>query len=87
MQKHIKTYLEYYWVEQDNIICEVCHIYRADDIHHIEKRSFFWKKTKHLQDLISNLIWVCRSCHDKAHFKKQRYLRKEELQDIHNQNL
>lgn len=88
MKKHIKTYLEYYWVEQDQIKCENPKCKNmAVDIHHIKPRSWFWKKIKYLQDLIENLIALCRDCHDRAHFKKEKYLRKEELQKIHNQNL
>lgn len=86
MLKHIKTYLEYYWIDQDQVRCEVCWM-KAVDIHHIYPRSFFWKKKKMIQDLIWNLIWLCRSCHDKAHFKKEPYLRKDELEEIHSNNL
>jgi len=59
----------------------------AVDIHHIEPRSKFGKKTKHLQDDITNLIALCRDCHQKAHLQKQPYLYKEELKEIHLQNL
>ena len=86
MQKHIKNYLEYYWIEQTQVRCEVCWL-PAVDIHHITPRSKFWKKTKHLQDTIENLIGLCRSCHEKAHFQKEPYLTRFELQEIHNQNL
>ena len=87
MQKHIKNYLEYYWI--DNVYdlrCEVCWML-ATDVHHIEFRSHFWKKEKHKQDDISNLIALCRYDHDRAHFKTEPYLTKEELQEIHNNNL
>jgi len=87
MQKHIKVYLEYYWIDDPDLIrCEFCGN-KATDIHHIKFRSSFWKKTKHLQDDITNLIWLCRICHNKAHFKQEPYLTKEDLQFIHNQNL
>lgn len=87
MQKHIKVYLNYYGIDDPNILrCEVCGM-RADDIHHIEFRSSFGKKTKHLQDNINNLIALCRHDHDRAHFKKEPYLEKEELKEIHSKNL
>jgi len=87
MQKYIKNYFEYYQLDEDsNLTCEVCW-WQAEDIHHIQFKSSFWKKTKHLQDSIENLIALCRSCHDKAHFKKLEYLDKQELQLIHNEHL
>lgn len=82
MQKHIKVYLEFFWLDQNDINCEVCWN-KATDIHHIKFRSSFGKKTKHLQDSITNLIALCRDCHDKAYFKKEPYLSKEELNEIH----
>lgn len=86
MEKHIKVYLEYYWVEQEDVICENCWL-PAVDIHHILFKSHFWKKTKHLQDSIKNLIALCRNCHEKAHFRQEPYLRKDKLQELHNYNL
>jgi len=87
MQKHIKVYLDYFWIDNpDYIQCEVCWK-KATDIHHIIFRSHFWKKAKHLQDNISNLIALCRQDHNKAHFKQEPYLTKEDLQFIHNQNI
>jgi len=87
MQNHIKNYFEYYWIEDQNQIrCEVCWM-RWTDIHHIIFRSHFWKNKKKEQDSIENLIALCRLDHDKAHFKTEPYLSKEELQEIHNLNL
>ena len=87
MQKHIKNYLSYYWVDNpDEIRCEVCWM-KATDIHHIKFRSSFWKNKKDEQDNIKNLIALCRLDHDKAHLKTEPYLSKEELQEIHNNNL
>ena len=86
MQKHIKAYLEYYNVDQNDIRCEVCWLPWVD-IHHILPRSKFWKKTKHLQDDIKNLIALCRFDHERAHLQREPYLTKGELQDIHNLNL
>jgi hypothetical protein len=65
MQKHIKVYLQKFW---EWWICEVCNERQIVDIHHIQERSKFGKKTKHLQDDISNLIWLCRTCHEQAHW-------------------
>lgn len=87
MQKHTKVYLGYYEItDPETIRCEVCWM-RAVDIHHIVLRSKFWKKTKHLQDSIENLIALCRHDHERAHLRQEPYLRKEELQEIHNNNL
>ena len=84
MQKHTKVYLEHFW---EIWLCENCSDAQIVDIHHIEPRSKFWKKRKHLQDIIENLIWLCRECHEKAHFRQEPYLKKEELKHIHNKNL
>jgi len=84
MQKHVKVYTEYFWTYTP--ICEVCRK-NAVEIHHIKFRSSFWKKTKHLQDDISNLIALCRLDHDRGHLKIKPYLMKQELQEIHNKNL
>ena len=87
MQKHVKVYYEYFWYEYTELFkCECCDN-TAIEIHHILYRSSFGKKTKHLQDIISNLIALCRDCHDRGHFKKEPYLQKDELQEVHNNNL
>ena len=87
MQKHIKNYLSYYWVDNpDELRCEVCWM-KATDIHHIKFRSSFWKNKKDEQDNIKNLIALCRLDHDKARFKTEPYLTKEDLQEIHINNL
>lgn len=88
MQKHIKNYLVHYWLDSpDNIMCEFCNKELAVDLHHIQPRSKFWKKTKHLQDEVSNIIALCRLDHQKAHFQIKPYIYKDELQEIHNNNL
>ena len=79
MQKHIKVYLQKFW---EWWICEVCNEQQIVDIHHIQERSKFGKKTKYLQDDISNLIWLCRICHQKAHWIGWK-LDKEYLKEIH----
>lgn len=78
MKKHTIVYLDYF-NHPTYIQCEVCNAI-AVDIHHIQKRSYFWKKTKHLQDVIENLIALCRVCHEKA---ESHELSKEELKNIH----
>ena len=83
MLKHIKVYLTYYDIgEQDVISCENCpHSGRIDrggfDIHHINGRG----KGK---DVIENLMCLCRKCHDKANTNE---LSRKELQEIHNRHL
>ncbi len=76
---HVKNYFEEYGYNESSFIpCEVCKA-KAVDIHHIEPRSKFGTKTKHLQDHPENLVALCRSCHDKAHSKQ---ISKYELKDI-----
>ena len=48
----------------DYINCEKCNKKRCDDIHHIQQ-SFRGKRT-HSEDW-SDLIWVCRDCHQEIH--------------------
>ena len=88
MQKHIKNYLSYYWVDNpDELRCEVCWM-KATDIHHIKFRSSFWKNKKDEQDNIKNLIALCRFDHDKAHWiGNNGKFSAEELQEIHINNL
>jgi 5-methylcytosine-specific restriction endonuclease McrA len=61
----------------DWIPCEVCY-QTAVHVHHIKFRS------QQGSDNIENLMALCHSCHDSAHFKKEPYLHKEQLQEIHN---
>ena len=73
MQKYIKIYTEYHDIgEQDIVLCEVCGAV-ASDVHHIVYKSQGGK------DEIENLIGLCRTCHDRAHFKLKPYLQKEDL--------
>jgi 5-methylcytosine-specific restriction endonuclease McrA len=62
--------------ESDVILCEACGR-PAKDIHHIEGRG----KGK---DVISNLIALCRKCHERAHGIGNVPLSKGEVQYIHN---
>jgi 5-methylcytosine-specific restriction endonuclease McrA len=59
----------------DWIGCEVCGE-TAVDIHHIRPKGMGGSKRA---DEPSNLIALCRSCHDRAHFKAEPYLTKEDL--------
>jgi 5-methylcytosine-specific restriction endonuclease McrA len=80
MKSHIKTYLNYFDLgEQDVCRCEGCmRESRIDagntDIHHI------WGRLGKDANKINNLMLLCRRCHEKAHST----LSKGELQLIHN---
>jgi 5-methylcytosine-specific restriction endonuclease McrA len=76
MQHHTKVYLDYMKATPEELLCEYCRSARVNDIHHIIPRSHFGKKRKAEQDAITNLIGLCRSCHNKAH---QHQISKEEL--------
>ena len=69
MQNHVKIYLEYF-KPFDTPLCESCGGLSCE-IHHITPRSKFGSKTKHLQDHPSNLIALCRTCHEKAHNQRE----------------
>lgn len=73
MQAHVKSYMHHNNFDvSDFIPCEAPNCgQRAVDIHHLVKRSKFGKKTKHLQDAPSNLIALCRCCHDKAESSRE----------------
>lgn len=66
MEKHTKNYLAFFPSHSGFYHCEICNK-QATEIHHIQRRSEFGSKTKHLQDKIENLIALCRGCHEKAH--------------------
>ena len=76
MKKFVKIYLDYfdYKIESD-IICEACQK-QATEIHHIYGRG----KSK---DVISNLMALCRKCHERAHGSIHP-VSKDEFQLIHN---
>ena len=59
MKKHIKIYLDNFG-HTTFVECEVCHK-QAVDIHHIKYKSRGGK------DEYSNLIALCRDCHNLAH--------------------
>jgi hypothetical protein len=79
MQPHIVNYHEALGIDIGTwIACEVCNA-TSVDIHHVIPRSKFGSKRKAGQDQISNLIALCRNCHNLAHDGK---ISKETLQEI-----
>ena len=61
MQKYTKVYFDYFgYTIADFVPCEICSN-RATEIHHILNRSH----RKDLENDITNLMAVCRSCHTK----------------------
>jgi len=63
MQKHVKIYMKHYgYSEAETILCQNCEA-QAVDIHHIKFRS------QGGSDEVSNLIALCRNCHEKAYRK------------------
>lgn len=80
MKAYTQTYLDHFgYTTADFIPCECCGD-KAVDIHHIEARS----KRKDLENDITNLMALCRTCHvkfgDKIAFK-------HELQKIHDKKI
>lgn len=77
MKKHTKNYIDYFgFYEGEYIPCENCSA-PAVDLHHIVYRS------QKQDDSVGNIIALCRDCHDAAHFKKEPYLKEEQLQETH----
>jgi len=80
MQPHVANYFKAFGYGIDSVIlCETCQSERATDIHHIIPRSKFGSKRKAEQDHVSNLVALCRVCHNLAHDGK---ITKEQLQEI-----
>lgn len=74
--KHVVVYLEHFDLhEGDFVICEAC-LKPACEVHHINGRG----KGK---DVISNLMALCRKCHERAHGSVHP-VSKGEFQLIHN---
>jgi len=64
MKKYIKDYMDFHDIgEQDIVLCKVCGA-QAVDLHHI-----VFKSTR-VDDSPSNLIPVCRKCHEACHSRK-----------------
>ena len=79
MRKHTKIYLDYFGYDiNDFICCEVCGG-RAIDIHHINARGL-GGNPKGDKDVITNLMAVCRPCHEYYGDKKEH---KEFLKEKH----
>ena len=71
MKKHIKIYTEA--INSTFIPCELCGA-TATDVHHIKYKSRGGK------DELSNLMGLCRNCHNKAH---NEIIKEYELLRIH----
>lgn len=70
---HVKIWMDYYKYNKEEFIhCASCYA-RAGEIHHIIYRSQGGKND------ITNLIALCRNCHNRAHFKSEPFLKQEEL--------
>lgn len=67
MTKHVINYHKSLGIDLGSwIACEVC-LGTSVEIHHIIPRSKFGSKRKEEQDHISNLVALCRLCHNLAH--------------------
>jgi len=67
MQPHIINYHKALgYIPGMWIACEVCYA-TSVDIHHIIPRSKFGSKRKAEQDHVTNLVALCRNCHNLAH--------------------
>ena len=81
MKKYKKIFFDFWDIgEQDVFICQSCQSARATDIHHLHFRSQGGK------DEISNLIGICRTCHNLAHESKEFNNKLKEInKKIHNE--
>lgn len=79
MQTYVVNYHKALGIDLGSwIACEVCGT-TSVEIHHIIPRSKFGSKRKAEQDHISNLVALCRLCHNLAH---DNVISKEKLQEI-----
>ena len=79
MQKYVKVYLKAFgYQEGDWIPCENEECWwKSEKPHHIIfKSQWGWNDIK-------NLCWLCRPCHERAHFRREPYLREDEVRTIH----
>ena len=54
--------------KQDNIQrCELCGLDCEPTKHHLIPQSRIRNKYKEIKEDPSNIIWICRSCHDQIH--------------------
>jgi len=81
MRLHTKNYFDFFDIDydiptgyHDYIDCEVCSK-NAIDLHHIKFKS------QGGTDNVTNIIALCRECHEKAHAK---IFSESDLQVIHN---
>lgn len=66
MKPHVRNYYRHHKLAQDDWVgCRLCGA-TAVDIHHINGRGG-GKEAKKVYDDHSNLIALCRKCHDRAH--------------------
>ena len=80
MTPHCKVYFNYFDIAHDEVVlCEICGK-KANDIHHINGRGKG-------MDVISNLIALCRDCHNACHGLTKTYLHPDVVQAIHDKNL
>lgn len=79
MKKHIKNFIKHYGLaEGEFMACQYCCLLPVNDIHHVIYRSAGGS------DEVSNLVGLCRPCHQKAHNKT---IKAEELLEIAEANL
>ena len=67
MKPYVKTYLAYFGYDESSWIpCEICGA-KCVEIHHLEPKSI----AKAKENLIDNLIGICRECHNLCHSNRQ----------------
>jgi len=78
MSNYRKVYAKFFsYGDQDYACCEKCQINPMDSVHHIFNKGAFPGPDV---DNITNLIGVCRACHDRAHSSNTEEMREEYLQ-------
>ena len=68
------------YLNDEYVPCEMCGG-TAVDVHHVKYKSCGGK------DEIENLVGLCRTCHNRAHFKEEPYLEREDLLTVHKEIL
>jgi 5-methylcytosine-specific restriction endonuclease McrA len=76
--KHISNYCKYFGIAKDDWVPSELSGTTANHFHHIIYRS------QEGSDEVENIIALSDDEHKRAHFLKQPYLHKEELQEAHN---
>jgi len=78
MKKHIVNYLKHFNKCPDDVfLCEACGGNTMISFHHIIYKSHQGG------DEVENVLCLCGSCHDMAHFKTKPHLTQDELRSIH----